>query len=306
MTILFRRYGDATQIRWGLGIIGLLWIVSPGTHSAIFAQDRFFEEWLEPIHHTHFSESGTPFVHPFNFEPPQIHQDAFFIYKYTDNTLEGSSEYETEAHLDWALTKRLGFVLGVPLVGVQDANGVHSVGAGDLEIAPRATLIHHERFILASNTMITIPTGDATRDLGSGEVVISPYVTTWHDLGNWNTLMLNVGPSVGLDTGTTSITYACSLTHTWLGPQLLTGDHDVEHRHEDGHQHHFPPGMTTFYLEMTGESELGGDKLTFIELMPGVSYVLTEHAEIRLGTLLPISKTQRFDAQVFTSFTWIY
>ncbi len=49
--------------------------------------DRFFEELFAPVRHTHYSPLGTPYVHPFTFEPPQIHQDAFFIYKYTQEAL---------------------------------------------------------------------------------------------------------------------------------------------------------------------------------------------------------------------------
>ncbi|MBC8353479.1 MAG: hypothetical protein H8E66_15885 [Planctomycetes bacterium] len=267
-------------------------------------QGGFFDEVFEPVHHTHFTESGTPFVHPFNFEPPQIHQDAFFIYKYTDNTIDGENEHEAEAHLDWALTKRLGFVLAAPLLGLEDATGTQSAGFGDIEFGPRAMLINQDKFILAANLFMTFPTGDATRDLGAGETVISPYLTTWHDLGNWNTLLFNFGPNIGLESGETSMTYALSLTHSWLGPELLNDDHDIDHSDEGGHQH-FPPGMTSLYLEMTGESELGGAERTFIELMPGISYVLTEHAELRFGVLLPVSNMQRFDAQYFTSFTWI-
>lgn len=271
-----------------------------------FGQGGFFHELFAPVHHTHFSESGTPYVHPFNFEPPQIHQDAFFIHKYTQNTIEGSDEHEAEAHLDWALTKRLGYVFAVPLVGVEDAMGVQSMGIGDLEFGPRAMLIESDNFILASNTFMTIPTGDEMRDLGAGEMIMSPYITTWHDLGNWNTLLFNIGPDIGLESGDTSISYAFSLTHSWLGPAILADDHGHEEGEAAGHAHHFEPGMTSLYLEMTGETEVDGERRTFVELMPGISYVLSGSAELRFGTLLPISKTQRFDARYFTSFTWIH
>lgn len=269
-------------------------------------QGGFFDEALMPVHHTHFSDSGTPFVHPFNFEPPQIHQDVFFIYKYTKNTIDGENEHEAEGHIDWALTRRFGFVLAAPLLGLEDATGTQSAGIGDIEFGPRAMLINQEKFILASNLFMTFPTGDTGRDLGAGEVVMSPYITTWHDLGNWNMVLFNFGPNIGLDSGETSFTYDFSLTHSWIGPQLLESDEEIEHASDDGIQHHFSPGMTSLYLEMVGETELDGAKRTFVELMPGISYVLTEHAELRFGVLLPVSKQQRFDAQYFTSFTWIH
>jgi len=287
----------------------LMAILALGAADTAVAQGGFFAEVCDPPHHTHFSELGTPFVHPFNFEPAQIHEDVFFIYRYTKNTIDGENEHEAEAHVDWSLTKRLGIVFGAPLVGLEDATGTQSAGIGDLEIAPRAMLIERNRFILASNTFITVPTGDALRGLGADEVVIRPHITTWHDLGNWNTLSVNFGPDIGLESGLSAMTYAFSLSHSWLGRELLEGDHDVDHdidhAHENGHQHHFSPGMTSIYLEMTGESELDGAKRTFVELMPGISYVLTEHAELRFGVLLSVSPTQRFDAQYFTSFTWI-
>ena len=273
--------------------------------------DRFFDELLAPVDHTHFSELGTPFVHPFTLEPPQIHQDAFFIYKFTDNTMDGSDEYEAEGHLDWALTKRLGIVFASPLVGNRQADGTHNVGMGDLEIAPRVMWVKQDRFILASNFFITVPTGDETRDLGAGETTLAPFVTTWHDLGNWNTLLLNIGPEIGVDTGNTSLIYSFSLTHSWLGPPILENGGHRWHEEDDdgdhGHAQHFAPGMMTAYLELNGETSLDDSSApTLVELLPGFSYVLAESAEIRFGILFPVSETKRFDRQYFTSFTWIF
>lgn len=137
--------------------------------------------------------------------------------------------------------------------------------------------------------------------------MLSPYLTTWNDLGNWNTLLLNFGPDIGVDSGDVSMTYAFALTHSWRGPVLLKAEHGGDDDHGYGADHdHFPPGMSTVYLEMTGETEFDGDQRTFIELLPGVSYVLTEHAELRFGVSLPVSNPQRYEAQYFTSFTWVH
>ena len=274
----------------------------------VLYDEKFIEELFAPVHHTHFSPLGTPYVHPFTIEPPQIHQDAFFIYKFTKNTIEGEDEFESEAHLDWALTERLGFVFAAPLVGLHGADGTHNVGFGDIEIAPRVMWIEREKFILASNFFITVPTGDETRGLGAGETVLSPYITTWHDLGNWNTMLINMGPDIGARSGDVSMTYSALLTHSILGPELLEDKtHHEEHHNAEGEgPRHFAPGMTTFYLEMVGETQLGDDRRTFIEILPGISYVLTAHGELRFGILVPVSKTQRFDRQYYASFTWIY
>lgn len=265
----------------------------------------FLAELFAPLDHTHFSPLGTPYVHPFNFEPAQIHQDVFFIYRFAANTFEGADEHEAEAHVDWALTRRLGFVVGQPLIGIQNASGIHNAGLGDFEFAPRILFVDRDTFILTANVFMSFPTGDSARDLGAGEMVLSPYLTTWHDLGNWNTLSVNFGPDVAMQSGDVSFSYAFSLTHSWLGPQLLEGE-SHEQVHDEVEQHHFTPGMTSLYLEMTGETELTDARRTFIEIMPGISYVLVESAELRFGVLLPATGRKRFDAQYFTSFTWIY
>lgn len=270
--------------------------------------DDFLDELFAPIHHTHFSENGTPYIHPFTFEPPQIHQDVFFIFKYAENTLDGSDEYETEFHIDWALTKRLGILFAVPKVGNHQADGTQNVGIGDLEIAPRVMWIEDDTFILATNLFITAPTGDETRDLGAGEATISPLITTWHDLGNWNSLLINFGPEYGMRSGDKSMVYGFSIAHTWLGHSILNSESHDDHDHgeHEGHAAHFVPGMQTIYLEMAGETQLNGEKQTMIALLPGYSYVLAESAELRFGVLLPVSETKRFDRQYFASFTWIY
>ena len=298
-------------MRWMMFLI-TVWML-PQWQCTVRADDGFFdpyfvEELFAPVHHSHFSDAGTPYVHPFTIEPPQIHQDAFFIFTKTEGTQDGSDEFEVEAHLDWALTRRRGIVFAVPLVGNQQPGGMHNVGMGDLEIAPRVMLIESERFILASNFFITVPTGDENRDLGAGEATLSPLITTWHDLGDWNSLLLNFGPEFGAESGDTSMTYSFSLTHSWIGASLLgQGEHD-DHDEDDDHEgaEHFRPGMKTVYLEMNGETQLDGAEQTLVELLPGFSYVLAESAELRFGVLFPVSSTRRFDRQYFTSFTWVY
>ena len=308
---------NSTALR---GAAALLLSASAARADGLLLDEDFIDEVFAPVHHTHFSGAGTPYVHPFTLEPPQIHQDAFFIYKFTENTAEGSDEFEAEAHLDWALTKRIGFVFAAPLVGNREADGTHNVGMGDLEIAPRVMWIEQDYFILASNFFITVPTGDENRDLGAGEVTLAPFITTWHDLGDWNTLLLNFGPEIGVDSGSTSMIYSFSLTHSWLGESILdNGGHQWHDEHADdddhpehehnGHDHarHFSPGMKTIYLELNGETPLDDSNApTLIELLPGFSYVLAESAEVRFGILFPVTETKRFDRQYFASFTWIY
>lgn len=272
--------------------------------SGVSAQSRFFSELFAPADHTHFSPLGAPYLHPFTMEPPQMHQDVFFIYRYANNTFEGSDENEAEAHIDWALSKRFGIFLGLPMIGIEEAGGTHQQGLGDLEIGPRTVLIERDRFILSSNFFMTMPTGDASRDLGAGEMELAPLFTTWQDLGNWNSLYLNFGPRVGTETGNSAMIYGFSYAKAFLGP-VLPCNHENGHGHGEEDGVHFPPGLTAVYLELAGESEMNGAERTFIEMLPGISYAVTEHAEVRFGLLVPVSRLERFDTQYIISFTWV-
>ncbi|MCS7160077.1 MAG: hypothetical protein RMJ19_06360 [Gemmatales bacterium] len=293
-----------------------------------FLRDLFFG----PVVDTHRSPRGTPWVHPFTIEPAQIHRDLFFFYKFTKNA-EGSpvDEHELEVHLDWGLTRRFGFVLAAPFLGLEDPAG-HQTGFADMEFAPRIVWIESERFFLASNILFTFPTGDEGRGLGRGETTISPFLTTWQDIGswrfvpwrNWNQIHLNFGPEVGLESGDTTLLYTVVYAHSFLGPRLIPPHfHHFHAHHHDNHNHHhshngedgiispvgpaYPEGLVSLLLEFNGQTELSGDRFTYLQLLTGVNYALTESAELRFGINFPINQFSRqMDVQYIFAFTWVY
>jgi hypothetical protein len=298
------------------------WLPPP---SEGFLRDLFFG----PVIDTHRSPRGTPWVHPFTIEPAQIHRDAFFFYKLTKNA-EGTpiDEHELEFHLDWGLTRRFGFVLAVPFLGLEDPAG-HQTGFGDLEFAPRIVWVESDNFFLASNIVFTFPTGSEARGLGRGETTIAPFLTTWHDIGswrflpwrNWNQLQLNFGPEIGLESGDTSLLYTVVYAHSLLGPRLLPPHFHHEHNHNGdnhGHAHNdegvispvgpaYPIGLVSLLLEFNGQSELQGDRLTLLRLLTGINYALTENAELRFGVNFPLNHFDRqMDVQYIVAFTWVY
>lgn len=293
--------------------------------------EGFFRDLLfGPVIDTHRNPRGTPWVHPFTMEPAQIHRDVFFIYRFTQHA-EGThvNEHEMEWHLDWGLTRRLGFALGVPFLGLEDPAG-HQTGFGDLEFAPRIVWIESDNFFLASNIVFTFPTGNEARGLGRGETTIAPFLTSWHDIGswrflpwrNWNQLQFNFGPEVGLESGDTNLLYTVVYAHSLLGPRLLpphfhhTHNHDMdEHRH-DHHENEgiispvgpaYPVGLVSLLLEFNGQTELQGDHLTLLQLLTGINYVLTENSELRFGVNFPLNQLSRqMDVQYIVAFTWMY
>ncbi len=291
-----------------------------------FFHDLLFGQFIE----THRSRGGTPWVHPFTIEPPQAHRDALVLYKYTNDADGGAlDEHEAELHIDWALTRRLGFLLGVPYLGLRGTEE-EATGFGDLEFGPRVVLVESDTFFLASNTLMTFPTGDEKRDLGRGEMTIAPFVTTWHDLGglapwtNWNTLYLNFGPEFALESGDKSLLYTVVYAHTILGPRILF-PHAHGNGNGNGHAHgngngnsqqhgngkshrndahsngettggtisvlgpHAPVGTTSFILEFNGQTELQGDRITLTQLLTGFAYTLTESAELRFAVDFPLN-----------------
>lgn len=287
---------------------------------------------------THRSSGGTPWIHPFTIEPAHLHRDMYFFYKYAKDA-EGSltDEHELEVHFDWAITRRLGVTIGAPYLGLIDPFE-QSTGFGDLEVAPRVVLIESESFFLTANLLMTIPTGDSSRDLGLGEMTMSPSLITWHDLGcchlpwrNWNTLFLNFGTEIGVESGDKLLTYAVVYSHSFLGPKLIiphhhgNGDGHEGHEGHDGHQSHdhngqhktggtishfgpaYPPGLTSLLLEFNGQTELQGDRITFLQMLTGFSYILTENLEFRFGVNFPLNRTsEQQDAQYILSFGYFF
>jgi hypothetical protein len=292
-----------------------------------FLRDLLAGQFIE----THRSSAGTPWVHPFTIEPPQLHRDLFMFYKYTKDA-EGSlvDEHEMEVHLDWALTRRFGILVAAPFLGMIGPNE-QAAGFGDIEIAPRVVMVEQDKFYLAANVFVTVPTGDESRDLGAGETTIAPFLTTWHDLGswapwtNWNTAYINVGPESGVSTGETSLVYTAVYAHSFLGPKLIfphqhgggNGNGNGHAHNGDSHAHEggvispmgpgYPIGLTNIIVELNGQSELYDERSTYLQLLGGVSYILTDSSEVRFGVNVPLNrKEEQMAVQYILGFTYVF
>lgn len=309
------------------------WLPPP---SEGFFKDLFCGRFVE----THRSPSGTPWVHPFTIEPPQLHRDLFFIYKYAKDAEGGpTDEHEAELHIDWALTRRFGILVAAPYLGLIGPDE-QATGFGDVEIAPRIVFVESDKFYLSTNLLLTLPTGDEERGLGVGETVFAPFLTTWNDLGgcrlpwkNWNTAYCNFGPEIGLETGETSLLYTVVLAHTFVGPKLIFPHQHTNgngHQHNgngNGHQHNgnghnghgaaggtishfgpaYPVGLTSLLLEFNGQTALRGEDSTLLQLLTGFAYSMTESGEFRFGVNFPLNRpSQQFDVQYFLAFSYLF
>ena len=236
------------------------------------------EGWLDPWPHTHFSRSGTPFVHGFGLEPAYLDRDLFFDFAFVRGGDE--NEFETEIELEWAFTRRLGFVLEVPYIQRNPDFGSTETGFGDMAIAPRALLYESDRFLLSANLEIGFPTGDETKGFGGEEVGLAPSISTWLALGRRTTLQIQFGYETGVESGDSEIFYSAAITHA-IYTRANAPHHDPIH---------FPPGMVNLISEFTGRTGVDGEEEgeTSAELLLGLSYLLTPHWEIRGAYQFPI------------------
>lgn len=249
--------------------------------------------WLDTWAHSDFSRSGAPFVHLFGLEPAFFDRDLFFDVVITSSDEEDETELAVE--LEYALTRRLGVVVELPVVQLNPDEGPTETGLGDAAIAPRALLVETDRFLLAGNLEFGLPTGSESRGLGGGEVTLAPSVSTWLDLGNWVTLSTQVGTEHGLETGDSELFYAAGLAYSFQGPALLNGDGHVHAGHAA--ESHLPYGLTSLILEYTGRTALSGedrDRSTG-EVLFGLSHTLSETFELRGGYQLPVGGTRDID-----------
>lgn len=133
---------------------------------------NLLEGWLDEWPHAHYSRGGTPFVHLFASEPAFMDRDFFLDFALV-NGKEGM-EYEVEAEIEYALTRRIGIVIEAPYSYFDPDEGARENGLGDLAIAPRFLLLDYDRFLLSANIEFSFPTGDADRGFGAGETNLAP------------------------------------------------------------------------------------------------------------------------------------
>ncbi len=249
------------------------------------------QSWFEPWTHTHFSRRGTPFVHLFGLEPAFMDRDLFMDYRSVKGPGGDAAEFEVE--LEWTLTRRFGVAFEAPYARLDpdDANSVS--GLGDFAIAPRALLVDSEIFLLSANFEIAVPSGDEDKGLGAGEVSLAPSLSAWLDLGHWLQASLQIGSEHGLESGNAQLFYNGALAYSFLTPELLgTAWHD--HDHPGGH---FPSGLMTVILELTGRTVLEGQAIgrDSAELLFGLSYNLTGDWELRSGYQVPVGAAEDID-----------
>ena len=248
--------------------------------------------WLEPTAHSHFSRRGTPMIHSFRVEPAFTRRDLLVDYSFSRK--RGEKEHEIEAELEWAFTRRLGLVVELPYAAINPNDEEAVNGCGDLAVSPRFLLAEYERFLLAFALEVETPTGSTRGDLSSGEVALAPSVSTWIDLGHWWAANTQCGVEHALESNDSELFFRASLIHTL-----------ASHAAHD-HAHGLPPGLLSLILEVDTALALSGADDGDIEAegIAGLYYGFSEHADLRLGYVFPLSTSQDLYSGLTAGLLW--
>lgn len=255
---------------------------------------RILDGWLDPWPHSDLSPRGTPHVHLFTFEPAYLDRGFALDFGWTDG--DEGQEYEVEAELEYAFTRRLGIVIEAPYAWLDPEEGEREHGFGDFAVVPRILLLEYDRFLLAANIEFALPTGKETRGLGEGEAAIGPALAAWIDAGHNITLQTTLGVEHGFESRDDVFTWGAAVTWSVaLGSaQLAPG------------QRHFPPGLLSLIAEIRGEHPLDGEEegRGVADAVLGASYSLTSHLELRGGVTFPAWKPREFDVGLIAGIIW--
>ena len=274
-------------------------ILASSTLAALPA--AYGSDLFEPFEHIHFSSRGTPIIHSFGIEPAFTGRDLFLDYRYREG--DGFTENEIEVELEWAFTKRLGVILEAPYI-FEDEDGEGSAsGFGDLAIVPRILLFEGERFLFTAQVEVVVPSGS---DAFGGETAIAPGFSAWNDLGNWFTLNTQMGVEHVFDEDITEFFFGFGLVKSFDlgGGSHAVGDdagHDHTGHDHEGHDHRTAKDLLNLHLEVTGSVGLDGEDegILSAEGLAGVSYGISDGADIRVAYEFPLSNPREFDGGVF-------
>jgi hypothetical protein len=178
----------------------------------------------------------------------------------------------------------------VPYLLVDPKKGKGEEGFGDMAVAPRVLLVETERFLLAANLEVRMPTGSTRRRLGSGETSLSPTFSVWYDLGQFVAFNAQFGTEHGLKSGEKEVLYKAALTYLLLNADMIA----AVRRTFAGN---FPSGMASLLLEVTGQTELTRERRgqTSAEALFGLTYLVTGQVELRAGLQFPLFKPKEFE-----------
>lgn len=235
--------------------------------------------WFECFEHVHEGRCGTPMVHAFLTEPAFLGRDLIV------GAALGDGEREIEAELEWALTRRIGLVVGVPWIDGE------STGLGDLGLGLRALLVEEERALLTASVEVEVPTASAAKGLGSGTWAYGAGLHGWFDLGGWTTLQTYLGIEHVPTEDESELVWSLSLGKSIGWHPFLADCGSAQHDHG--------PTSVTLMAEVAGVAPLGGSEEDLSgNWLLGASLPLSRSLDLRGGFTRTWGDTERDEAWV--------
>jgi hypothetical protein len=94
------------------------------------------------------------------------------------------TRYTVAPRADWGATEALSLRLRATYHTLWLADGTTRSGVGDAELRLKARVVDiDEHFLVQVGVIETLPTGNASRGLGNGAMVLSPFVTSGRKIG---------------------------------------------------------------------------------------------------------------------------
>ncbi len=245
----------------------------PFTNGSDLLGSNLTKDWFAPVAHAHESANGAPFIHPLTLETAFTGRKLFLDYGYSTGTEEREIEYEIE--LELALTRRLGILLELPFLNLEESGESSEEGFGNIGVAGRALLLEHENFLLSFNLEFGLPTGEG--EVSDNEYSVEPSLLAWINLGNNWSLQTALGYEYAFQSDESELFFDAALIYN-IGTAFT------------------PQDSLSATFEISNEIGLSNDESgdTTTSGVAGLIYNWNENFTFRGGYTFPLSNRREF------------
>ncbi len=193
-------------------------------------------------------------------------------------------EQELEFEFFWAFNNRMAVVFELPVIFLDPDDASQETGVGDLEIGFRFVTYNSRNALVTLGLNVVTPTGDDSRDLGSGHAAIEPVLLALYDFGGGTVMQSEFAWEIPLDVDEPENEFIFNIG---LGHTLLSTSNWCYFRN------------VTPLIELNGVTSLNGDASgeTVLDITPGVTWNFGRSSELGVSYSEPLTGDRAFDRQ---------
>lgn len=203
-----------------------------------------------------------------------------FTFRANKNQADGQ---EGEFELELPISRRFLIEFEGGIVGDRPSGEVWKGGGGDLKIIPEVMLMESRDLSFSSGLFIRTPTG--RKAVGDGRTALTPYLALWRNLGHRIGLHTYLGAEFPLDGFGSPVPDA--IFQYAIAPTITVTPKATPYL-----------GNLTFFLEVNGDTNLGGDRHTTITLLPGTRWLVVKDVWLAAGYEVPITHTDELAGRI--------